>query len=272
MKYKLICTDMDGTLLGKGFSISDENVRAIKEVKESGVQVALVTGRPYNAMRYFQSIVGEDVHIISTNGTYFKLGDYEYKKNLDKKSIEKIFILGEKYNLSRHFKGCNRVIASDDIKEDHPYRLVNSKNAEEDRISITENATLQIALEKCEDEILKCIVFSDDYESLAKAKEEIKQDKDLVVVSSSARNFEVMPKGTSKGIAVRNFCEILGIDSKEVVCIGDNENDLSMIEFAGLGIAMGNGSEEVKSKAHYVTDTNVNSGVAKALDKFILNK
>ncbi len=58
MRYKLICTDMDGTLMGKGFEVSEENIKALKEVMEKGIKVALVTGRPYNAMKYFTSVLG----------------------------------------------------------------------------------------------------------------------------------------------------------------------------------------------------------------------
>lgn len=269
MSYKLICTDMDGTLMGKGFEISEENIKALKEAMEKGIKVALVTGRPYNVMKYFTSILGDDIYVISTNGTYFNLPGYEYKKALSKDALEKIYTIGEKYNLNRHFKGCRRIIANNEIGEEHPYRLVNSKNKEEDRIEIIENASCEILLERAEDEILKCILFSEDSESLKKAKSELKKQGDLEVVSSGKINFEVMSKGTSKGIAVKKFCEILGIDSKEVICIGDNENDISMIEFAGLGIAMGNAIDEVKSKADFVTDTNVNDGVAKALRKVL---
>ncbi|OJT75988.1 hydrolase, partial [Clostridioides difficile] len=122
---------------------------------------------------------------------------------------------------------------------------------------------------KADNEILKCILFSENVDSLREAKEEFKKQEDLEVVSSGKINFEVMSKGTSKGIAVKKFCDILGIDSEEVICIGDNENDISMIKFAGLGIAMGNATDEVKSMADFVTDTNVNDGVAKALRKIL---
>lgn len=62
------------------------------------------------------------------------------------------------------------------------------------------------------------------------------------------------------------------IKQDEVICIGDNENDLSMIKCAGIGIAMGNAEDSIKQIADYVTDTNNNSGVAKAIDKFIFNE
>ncbi|MDU5414364.1 MAG: HAD-IIB family hydrolase, partial [Clostridium perfringens] len=106
---------------------------------------------------------------------------------------------------------------------------------------------------------------------LFKAKEELKKYEDLEVVSSSPSNFEVMNKGTSKGRAVKVLADILNINREEIMCLGDSENDLSMIEFAGLGVAMGNAEEFLKEKADYITDTNENDGVAKAIEKFVLD-
>lgn len=272
MSYKLVCTDMDGTLLGNKFTISQENIDAIQEVKKIGVKVALVTGRPYNAMKYFKDVLGDDIYIISTNGTYFKVDNYEYKKPLTKEEIKEIYEFGQRYNLIMHFKGCGKLIATNKVENEHPYFIVNSKNEEKDKIEIIENASLDILLERFDNDIMKCIVFSEDYETLQKGKAELKTFNKFVVESSSVRNFEIMKQGTSKGIAVEKFCELLNIKKDEVICIGDNENDLSMIEFAGFGIAMGNATEEIKLKADYVTDTNLNNGVAKALNKILLNK
>ena len=80
---------------------------------------------------------------------------------------------------------------------------------------------------------------------------------------------EIMNKGVSKGNALSVLCKLLNIDSQNVMAIGDNENDIPMLKFAGTGIAMGNGEDIVKEMADYVTDTNDNDGVANAINKFI---
>ena len=90
------------------------------------------------------------------------------------------------------------------------------------------------------------------------------------MVSSRFDNFEVMNKGVSKGNAVKILADYYGINSEQVICIGDSENDLSMIKFAGLGVAMGNGSQVVKEAAQYITDSNNCDGVAKVIEKFVL--
>lgn len=156
----------------------------------------------------------------------------------------------------------------------HGYKLINSEVDEEWRIKFDEELNFDQAYSKYGDMILKSIFINEstDHEKLMKAKQEIAKFDDLEVVSSWTNNFEIMAKGTSKGRAVEKLTKILGISKDEVICIGDSENDLSMIEFAGLGVAMGNADDIIKEKANYVTDTNVNSGVGKVIEKFVLKK
>ncbi len=83
-------------------------------------------------------------------------------------------------------------------------------------------------------------------------------------------NLEVMNKGVTKGNAVKILAQMYGIDRKEIIAIGDNENDMSMIEYAGLGIAMGNAEEALKNAADYITGDYQKDGVAEAIERFIL--
>ena len=80
-----------------------------------------------------------------------------------------------------------------------------------------------------------------------------------------------MVGSVSKGNAVAYLADMLSVAQEEIMCIGDSENDLSMINYAGIGVAMGNGLDMVKEAADFVTDTNDNSGVAKAINHFVLN-
>src|SRR3954469_19515628 len=81
---------------------------------------------------------------------------------------------------------------------------------------------------------------------------------------------EFMEESISKGTSLNSLIQQLGISREEVIAIGDSNNDLSMIEFAGLGVAMGNASEFIKALADFVTDTNMNDGVAKVVEEFVL--
>lgn len=82
-------------------------------------------------------------------------------------------------------------------------------------------------------------------------------------------NFDIMQIQTSKGNGVKILSNYLNIDNSKIICIGDRENDISMIKFANIGIAMQNATEELKQVADYITTSNNNSGVAKAINKFV---
>jgi Cof subfamily protein (haloacid dehalogenase superfamily) len=93
----------------------------------------------------------------------------------------------------------------------------------------------------------------------------------LSVMRSKPFFLEFTEEGVTKGTSLNHLIGQLGITREEVIAIGDSYNDLAMIEFAGLGVAMGNAPDDIKEKADYVTDTNMNDGVAKVVEKFVLN-
>ena len=89
------------------------------------------------------------------------------------------------------------------------------------------------------------------------------------ITRSAENNFEIMPEGVNKGLALQELTQVMGITMDEVMAIGDSDNDSDMLRIAGMPVVMGNGDEAVKKLAKYVTDTNDNDGVAKAIYKFI---
>ena len=91
------------------------------------------------------------------------------------------------------------------------------------------------------------------------------------IVKSTPYFLEFLNKKVDKGAAVKQLAEALGIEAREVMALGDNENDLPMIEYAGLGIAMGNATENIKNAANFITASNDAHGVAVAIEKFVLN-
>lgn len=104
---------------------------------------------------------------------------------------------------------------------------------------------------------------------LAEALAEINQLPGIHITRSAENNFEIMPEGVNKGLALQELTQVMGITMDEVMAIGDSDNDSDMLRIAGMPVVMGNGDEAVKKLAKYVTDTNDNDGVAKAIYKFI---
>lgn len=274
LKYKLICIDMDGTLLSDKHEVPELNKEMIKEATKQGVKIAITTGRIFTSAKRYSDLIGTDTPIIASNGAYIREKDKDeviYESNLSKEQFYKILEVIKKYNLNVYFNTCNTMITESVIPDNHAYKTMDTDLAEEYKIKFKENAEFDKVFDEFNGKILKAICIEDqNKEALNKAKEEMQKYDDLEVVSSWHNNFEVMPKGTSKGNAVKILAQMLGIDREEVICIGDSENDLSMIKYAGLGVAMGNALDIVKENADYITDTNSEAGVGKVIQKFIL--
>ncbi|MPQ43376.1 Cof-type HAD-IIB family hydrolase [Clostridium tarantellae] len=274
MAIKLICIDMDGTLLNDNHEISEINKNAIKKAIEKGVHVSVTTGRLFTSAKYFSNLIGSKTAVISSNGAFVKEKDEDkiiFKAALNKNQLEQIKDVVQKYNLRAYFNLFNTVFSEFAIPENHTYRKMNKSLPKGEKIELLDNIKFEDIFKEHDGEILKAICIEDNkIEELNNAKIELKKIKEIEVVSSSHNNFEVMAKGASKGNAVKALAEELGIKREEIMCIGDSENDLSMIEYAGVGVAMGNGFELIKEKAKYITSTNNENGVAKAIEKFAL--
>lgn len=274
LKYKLICIDMDGTLLSDKHEVPELNKEMIKEATKQGVKIAITTGRIFTSAKRYSDLIGTDTPIIASNGAYIREKDKDeviYESNLSKEQFYKILEVIKKYNLNVYFNTCDTMITESVIPDNHAYKTMDADLAEEYKIKFKENAEFDKVFDEFNGKILKAICIEDqNKEALNKAKEEMQKYDDLEVVSSWHNNFEVMPKGTSKGNAVKILAQMLEIDREEVICIGDSENDLSMIKYAGLGVAMGNALDIVKENADYITDTNSEAGVGKVIQKFIL--
>lgn len=273
MSCKLICIDMDGTLLNDEKTINEENLKAIKRASEKGVKIAICTGRLFTSAKYYGQLIGVKAPIIASNGAYIREKDEEkviYELELGKTNCKQIQDIVRKYNLKVYYNTSNSVIAANGFPKEYNYAEMNKTLAEEFRIKLIDAMDIDATLMEKGHAILKCICISEDVVDMKKAREELSKLNKFEIVSSGSNNFELMSKGVSKGKAVQVLAYRYNIMPDEIMCIGDNENDLSMIEYAGIGVAMGNGSELVKNVADFVTDTNNNSGVAKAIDKFVL--
>ena len=109
-----------------------------------------------------------------------------------------------------------------------------------------------------------------DMQDIERARKELEEIPGLVLTGSLGNNIEINAQGIDKGIGMIELGHRLGIDRDEIMACGDGDNDLEMLKAVGFGVAMGNAEESVKAVADYVTDTNEEEGVAKAVEKFAL--
>lgn len=275
MDYKLVCIDMDGTLLKGDHTVSDRNKKALKRAVEKGVKVAISTGRVFPSARIYGNILGINAPLICSNGSYIKdkdNGEVIFKSVLDKKTYFEICDIIEKYNFLAYVDSTEGLISDTEIPEDDSHRLMNTWVKEEDRIKFFKYNSLREAYLEQGDKILKFIIIKKENGfNIEDAKEEFEalEGVDLVYASWGGC-IEIMKKGTSKGSAVKALANRFNIPLDKVMCIGDSGNDISMLEVSGLSVVMGNAPEFIKAYGEYITDTNERDGVAKAIEKFIL--
>ena len=282
---KLIATDMDGTLLNAAHEISQENQEAIKFAQEHGITVVIATGRAFYEANTPVAETDLKVPYICLNGAEVRDETFNIMStsHLNHSLVSKITsTLKEKDIYYQVY--TNRGIYTEnpqrdlEIYIDIAERAGQKADVEKIENSIQkriDNGTLKIVdnYDKIEDIpgelIMKILAFDSDLEKIDLVGQELAQSPNLAVSSSSRGNLEITHSDAQKGIALSTIAKQLGIDLKDIMALGDNLNDVSMLERVGYSVAMDNAAPEVKTVAKYVTDSNENSGVGKAIKKFL---
>ncbi len=263
--YKFIASDIDGTLLNSAREITSKTVEAIHRLEKEGLLFAASSGRPVVGLKWLTDIVTKDSPFISFNGSIVstaKTGKVILKQSVGAKHIQEVCEIGKSL-------GIETVVWSDSIM----YTTGNS-----DAVAIYEErakvkAVVLPSLKELENiEIVKAL-WSTTPEKAAKLQEELKpQFKDRLNVHTSWPEFlEFVDAKTSKAIAMEAIGKYYSISREDMIAIGDGWNDIDMIRYAGLGVAMGNAPDAIKKEANYIAPTNDENGVAHVIDKFMLN-
>lgn len=274
MKYKMLVLDMDGTLLSDEKKISDINREALSRAAEAGVMVVISTGRIFTSAMMFAGMLGLGTPIIASNGAYVRAisGDPIYSEPMRGRDVRKIVDLGHKFGVYPQVFTWDTIYTEKVIYFSANYSKWNKQLPEDRRvrIEVIKPEQWDSIIDDNGGKLLKTVAADDDGDNVAHMRSEV-QKLDVEVASSGLNNFEVMAGGVSKGRAVEMLSKHYGIERSAVICIGDSENDMSMIKYAGLGVAMGNGMDAVRKAADFVTLSNNDDGVAYVVDKFILN-
>lgn len=274
MKYKLIAIDMDGTLLNSQNKISDRNRNILFKAIEEGVTIVLATGRILRSALYYWELIGLNNPIIACNGALIsdKNGeDIIYENPMNINSIKEVIKLAEENGIYYHFYDTDTFYSKEIGDGILKYYESYENSLKKQQINLVMFQNPMGILNKKNPIIYKFIVIEDDLDKLLEFRVKLKDIEGISISSSWYNNVEIMNKGVSKGTGLRHLMEILNIDKSEVIAIGDNENDISMFNMAGLAIGMENGAEGIKEHVHVITDTNDENGVAKAIEKYVLN-
>jgi Cof subfamily protein (haloacid dehalogenase superfamily) len=288
MPIRLLALDLDGTLLTSRGELSERNREALKEARGAGVRVAVVTGRRFRDARPIVLELGLDVPLISHNGALTK-----HARTLETVAVQllplpearEVLRVGRERNLDAMISDDHvgaGVLVYDHINDDnHAFRRyiewsrrIHGEEAEESvrrvhsleeylnhepvHISFSGTCAAMEAL----GEVLKC-----ELQERVKVFATMYTKMDFALI-------DVLHPHASKGAGVAAAAKEAGIEREEVMAVGDNFNDLEMLEYAGTGVLMGNAHARLLSdhKSLHVTATNDEDGVAQAIEKFIINK
>ena len=265
LKYKLIVSDLDGTLLNNKAQLTERTIEAIKQYHKAGGLFTYATGRTVESSQVFVERLGIKIPGIAFNGA--KVVSY-----IDNRVIYETFLDGEcakkAYTAFRaHDKDV--VVYFDDSRYVAEYTSVIDKYLERVRHSVIIVRNIEQVIGRGES--LKKILVIDP-----------KQEEELILgivkpifgeninyIKSDSQYYEFLAPGTSKGYALEALAKYLGISLDDTIAIGDHMNDISMINTAGLGVAVANAEQETIDAADYITTSNDNDGVALTIEKLL---
>ncbi|MDI6031775.1 Cof-type HAD-IIB family hydrolase [Flavobacterium sp. LB2P84] len=265
MKYKMLVLDMDDTLLTDDHKISNENREMLFKAQELGVYVILASGRPTPAMiSYAKELQLDNSYMISYNGaviTDLKEDKVIFEQTLTQEQIHELYDYSLKSNT-------------------HIITYVNGKIVSEtdsEFIEIEKNITglehnkVVSFKEEVQSSAVKCILLEDPI-YLKEVEKDLKAAMPHLSVSMSKPFFlEVAQNGIDKASSIKILAEKLDIHQSEIIAVGNAGNDLTMIEYAGLGVWVDNVDPELRDKGDFIVASNNNHGVAEVVRRFILN-
>lgn len=265
--YQLIALDMDGTLLNKDKKISELTQKKISEVKAMGKKVVLATGRPIHGVkRYLHELDMFDEHdyVVTYNGALVQ----STKDNrilldvpLDLDAYKELYEVSKELGVNIH------ALTDDGVTTpvDNPYTKIES---EINQIPIIEKPVAEVD----EETLIVKVMFIDAPEKLdeiiPKLPEWVKEK--YSVLRSAPYFLEFLDPRVNKGAGVDAIVKELGLEQHQVICVGDAGNDLAMLQYAQLGVAMENASSDIKEAADYITHSNNDDGVAHVIEKFMI--
>ena len=262
--YKLIAVDMDGTLLNSEGKLSQITIDTVIEAINQGFHFILSTGRPIQGLQESIRILGLKGPMITYNGAMIVMAENNnilYQTDLDSEDARIILELGNKYETTMCFWSQNKLYVNRLDKRVNDYKKISGVEP--------------ILLNNYEEIVSRGITKILWYDTSDKLNEYIKRLnlllKPTVSFCTSKPVFlEFFNSKVSKAEALKKIGEYYNIDKAEMIAVGDGFNDLPMLEYAGLGIAMDNAPDDLKKNMQYVAPSNDNNGVAEVIERFLL--
>lgn len=268
--YKLIALDMDGTLLNSQGEISTRNKQAIAAAVAQGTKVMLASGRPLEGMTQALAELGmtsDTDYVACYNGSLvYRVADKQLLRSqtITGADAKKLALLATELGVHVHAFSLELGLITP----------VHNKYTDHEADINGLDISLYDFTELADDAVILKVMMIDEPTRLSAAIAELPDSvyQQYNILQSAPFFLEFLHKQSHKGIGVSAVAELFGINAGEVICMGDAGNDKQMIEYAGLGVAMANASDDIKAIADHITLSNNDSGVAEVIEKFVLNE
>lgn len=265
MAIKLIISDVDGTLIGDDRKITEEIDTLATLLKKHDIQFSIASGRILSRIDELVDKLKITTPVIGCNGASARQGDtYLWNDFMDPMQLKKAVLLADAADMS--------IIFTDGVHE-KVYRnnewiqdLIDRYNRYDGIYQPTDQEWETLKVQK--------LLIVDQHRSgkMSTIFNELDQYQDAIsYVSYEGHSADIMPTHCNKGYAIKRLAEALNLDLSEIMAIGDHNNDLEMIKLAGIGVAVGNATEELKNAADYVCEGSLAQGVIEAIKKFCIN-
>ena len=263
IKDMLLITDMDGTLLDSNGNISKENLNAIEKFRKAGGKFCVATGRSVLSMASYFETLKFDIPIILYNGSVI----YDYNK---KEYLHNVFLPETIYDgiedVMKDFPDVGVLFVSDEC-----YYIPQSNQSVDDFFAYYKIKSIKCTLADVPKQNSKGIFtvplgMMDEFSKYITQK----YGSQVHVTRSSVSLCEIIPLNTSKGAALLKLCEILNVDVKNTVAIGDYDNDIELIKNAGIGISVKNATDNLKSVTDIILDYTNDENVLEKVVEYIM--
>lgn len=265
MSYRMLAVDMDDTLLGKDLQVGARTVERIRLAREAGVKVVIASGRMFRAIvPYLRQLELTDPAIVYNGAAVYRLGESEPLVNhtipveIARDIAHRVEELGSQINAY--------------INDGLFVRQITPQVGRYMKRTRVECTVVGPVGDFLKVGPTKLLVMHDNLREIALIRSNLQAEfGDLVAITGSKPYFiEIMQKGISKGRALAELAASFGFEAAEVIAVGDGMNDMEMVQWAGLGVAVANAHPNLQAAANYITASCDEEGVAQVIDEFIL--
>ena len=268
MSIKLVAIDIDGTLVNNNREITPEVFEAIQKAKAAGVKIVIATGRPLLGVKNILeslNLLDAGDYVITYNGALVQA------TATGEAFIDEPLTYDDYLDIEMESRRLKTPLHSITMSTIYTHNRNISKYTINEAYITGLPLKYRTAEEMAKHEIIK-MMYIDEPEKLDETITKLPQrfKERYTIVKSTPFYLEILNKNASKGLAVQHLAEKLGISHEETMAIGDEENDRSMLEAVGNPVVMANGNPELKKIAKYITKSNEASGVAHAINEWVL--